>query len=771
MAPELPELAAALLTHSSEGIAVCDEQGTVTHWNAAMGRLSGTEPAVAIGQQILVLLPSLALADQGDPLQRIRTGETLPLRHRWLRSAIDGDEAVVTGHFGPLVAADGSVRGGVLTLSDLTEQVVTVEALSQSEARYRTLLNLIPDGIVVVKDGIITYANEALVSLHGAADASELVGRPALELVHPRSRASVAERLATALRTGTRGQLRRESFLRKDGSTVHAEVVGVPVRLGEREAVVAVLRDLTSQEEAAEHILHLHALAQTVLDSVAEGIVGVDLQGRIILVNRTGARLLGRNPEHLLGEDAHETLFVAPQRRSTPAESSSRLRATLHSGAVLRTDSTQLWRPDGTSFPVDLTVAPLQQEGTITGAVVTFQDIGPQRAAALALEREHLQLLTVINETPAAMAMFDAQMRYVAHSQGWAKELGIEGAPGSSLAGREHRLLMARRDPQWEQGVSMALTGTVVRHTEQMLLRADGTQQRYSWAATPWSSAGGHIGGIIVALQSVEELVAAREQAQAASRLKSEFLASTSHELRTPLNSIIGFTNRVIAHGSSGLDPRDAANLQIVLRNAKLLLALINDLLDLSKVEAGRMPLHCEPMDAQALAYEVVTLLQPQATERGLVLLLEEEAPTLPMVADQEKVRQILINLVNNAIKFTPEGGVTVRCRRTDSGRVHISVLDTGVGIPADQRERIFEPFHQVEGGLNRGGAGSGLGLTLCRQFARLMGGDIELSSLPGGGSAFTLELPIDGTSAEGSTGQAPMGLPRKGADQKVHSP
>jgi signal transduction histidine kinase len=237
-------------------------------------------------------------------------------------------------------------------------------------------------------------------------------------------------------------------------------------------------------------------------------------------------------------------------------------------------------------------------------------------------------------------------------------------------------------------------------------------------------------------------LEAAREAAEAASRAKSDFLARMSHELRTPLNSVIGFAGQLRRNKRGTLDDKDLVFVDRIASNGAHLLHLIDELLDLSRIEAGKLALAPERLDLGALTADVVASLEAQATERGLALSCDRPADEVPVVADPGRVRQVLLNLVGNALKFTPAGAVTVRVRSGADG-VTVAVADTGIGIPGDRLEAIFGAFEQAEGTTTRRFGGTGLGLAISRALAREMGGDVGVTSEQGSGSTFTLRLPL----------------------------
>jgi PAS domain S-box-containing protein len=245
------------------------------------------------------------------------------------------------------------------------------------------------------------------------------------------------------------------------------------------------------------------------------------------------------------------------------------------------------------------------------------------------------------------------------------------------------------------------------------------------------------------------ELAEAWDRAESADRIKSAFLATMSHELRTPLNSIIGFTGIMLQGLAGPLNAEQTKQMGMVQGSARHLLALINDVLDISKIEAGQLEIHAEPFDLRASLEKVTALVKPLADKKGLALRVVLPPDVEPAVNDRLRVEQVLINLLNNAIKFTERGEVMLTVEtepdmlRTPHSALRISVTDTGIGIKPEDMEKIFQPFRQIDSGLTRQHDGTGLGLTICRHLAELMGGEISAKSAWGEGSVFTFILPL----------------------------
>jgi signal transduction histidine kinase len=239
-----------------------------------------------------------------------------------------------------------------------------------------------------------------------------------------------------------------------------------------------------------------------------------------------------------------------------------------------------------------------------------------------------------------------------------------------------------------------------------------------------------------------EQLQEERERALAASKAKSDFLANMSHELRTPLNAIIGFSEVLMEPVFGELTEKQKSYVEDVLESGRHLLSLINDILDLAKIEAGKMELEPDMVDLQKLCQAALRLVSERASRHHIELSLDFEDRLKFVVADERKLKQLLFNLLSNAVKFTRDGGKVGVQASSEADSVLISVWDTGIGIPASEQEKIFHDFYQVDSSLVRSTEGTGLGLSLVKKIAELHGGKVWVESELGKGSQFFLRLP-----------------------------
>ena len=349
-------------------------------------------------------------------------------------------------------------------------------------------------------------------------------------------------------------------------------------------------------------------------------------------------------------------------------------------------------------------------------------------AAVLPVDRTEVleELLAV---APVVVVTTDAEGRVVA-AEG--DGLRLAGVGAEVLLGRR---LLAELPPGGElaRAVRGALAGRRSRGTH-----AAG-EREWEFSAVPRRCPRGTVDGVRILAFNVSERDA-RQRAERESEAKSRFLATVSHELRTPLNSILGFNQLLASPGFGELNDRQRRYVENMARSGNQLLSLVNELLDLAKVSSGAMEFDRRPVSARLVAATVVDATAPLASARGVSL---ELAPGVDatVIADERRLGQALLNLVGNAVKFTPDGGAVSVCVSVARRRVTIAVRDTGPGIAFEDRAHIFEEFRQLPSGAAAGG--SGLGLPLARQLVERMGGRLDLESELGAGSTFTITLPI----------------------------
>jgi PAS domain S-box-containing protein len=505
-----------------------------------------------------------------------------------------------------------------------------------------------------------------------------------------------------------------------------------------------------TSRQAAGGIAHetsdLYRLLVASIDEYA--IFALDPDGYILSWNAGAQRLKGYKADEIIGK--HFSIFYPPNQieRGFP---NFELREAARVGRF--EDEGLRVRKDGSRFWANVVITALRDpSGGLVGFAKVTRDLTERRRAeeTLRLSEERFRLL-VQGVKDYAIFMLDPG-GYVATWNAGAER--IKGYTDGEILGKHFSVFYTPEDlesgkPSRELEIA---TATGVYEEEGWRVRKDGSRFWANVVLTALWKPDGSLAGFAKVTRDLTDRRAAQERAieaarkaaasDEANRAKSEFLAAMSHELRTPLNAIGGYTDLLEMGVRGPVTQEQLDDLQRIKRSQQHLLGLINDILSFSRMEAGQITYEYSAVPLSSVIESVGHMIEPQAALKGIKLTLEACPPNVVAWADKTKVDQILLNLLSNAVKFTKEGAVALDCDWHDEQRVGITVSDTGVGIPSDQLERIFEPFVQVGRSLTGGSQGTGLGLAISRDLARAMGGDITVSSEIGKGSLFRLTLP-----------------------------
>ncbi|MBD2040002.1 PAS domain S-box protein [Microcoleus sp. FACHB-672] len=516
-----------------------------------------------------------------------------------------------------------------------------------------------------------------------------------------------------------------------------------------------VQRDITDRKLAEAALLESENKYRSVVNSLHEVIFQKDANGLWTFLNPAWTEITGFTVEESLGKNFIE--FIHPDDRQINLGHFESL-ITLQK-EVIRHEIRYLTKNGGCRWIEVQKRLNLTSDGTVLGVSGTLNDITDRKLIEQALEQERQQLRQIITNAPVAMAMFDTEMRYLAHSNQWVTDYQLEG---HSLMGRSHYEVLPHLSLSQIDIYQRALQGQVISKPEEMFERLDGSQMYLRWAVQPWYSSEGKVGGIVIVTQVIDELVEARESALEASRMKSQFLANMSHEIRTPMNGVLGMTDLLL---STPLNAEQQDFVRTLRVSGQNLLTLINDILDFSKLEAGEMRLETLDFDLNTCVEEVTDLLAAQANAKGLELftLVESDVPAA-LSGDASRLRQVLINLAGNALKFTSQGEVVIHVQRwgkeqeneetfsssPENVKLRFTVKDTGIGIAPADLDKLFQSFSQVDASTTRKYGGTGLGLVICKQLVELMGGEIGVESVEGGGSTFWFTATLEKQAASG---------------------
>jgi PAS domain S-box-containing protein len=627
----------------------------------------------------------------------------------------------------------------ICVYDDVTKRKQADVALRESEARYRQMLDVVPVAISAIIDGRIVYANSAAAELHGVHAAAELTGRLVVELYHPDDGPRVRQKRNEVLSGQKVGTIYDLRLNRSDGSVRYANSTGVRVVWDGKDAILAILDDMTERREHVEAMRQSEERYRTLVELMPDGVI-VSQAGKISFINSAGVRLCGGGrPEDLIGRPVLD--FVHPDWR----DAITRRMATKQPTSLPSIEHLRV-RLDGSSYWAEGTGSDAVWHGGL-GRLVVIRDITKFKESEAKLRDANHTLEAFIESSPVPIFRVDRNARVTLWNgaaervTGWTAAEAV-GNPVPYLAdGLEQ-----------ERGAMLKAATDVKRPIvrEAKRRRRDGTPVDYLTYAAPLINEHKEITGIVVQLIDItkrnrdeQALREAKEAAELANRTKSEFLANMSHELRTPLNAVIGFSELILSEmlGPLGSD-RYREYIRDIRQSGTHLLGLINDILDLSKIEAGKVELEEATFDPAEAIAATLRIIRERAQQRHIALAAPQIEPSTKLRADERKVKQILLNLLSNAVKFTPEGGsVTVSGEWRSDGLV-IAVSDTGIGIAPEDVPLALEPFRQISSAHNRSYEGTGLGLPLTKRLVELHGGTLEIDSTVGQGTTVRVQFP-----------------------------
>jgi PAS domain S-box-containing protein len=649
--------------------------------------------------------------------------------------------ALSSGHWVQLREYRTPDGGCVGIVTDVTGQKLAERALSDSEARHRRLVEQAPDLVAVVADGRLTYVNPAGARMLGAAPQT-LVGQAALALIHPDYAAVIDDGLEILLDERDWVPLK----LMGVAGVCDVELAALPFTPGRRRDIMLVARDITEIKRSAEAMLAREHRLRGIMNTVLDGIITVDAQGRIEDFNPAIERVFGYSREELMGQPVTLLMPESHARRHDQY-----VDAYIRTGhrTVLGIGREEMGkRKDGSLFPFELAISELRLGGRrlFTGVLRDITDRKQSEAALRASEERYALATAGTNE-----GIWDWD---IAADRLYASPRLCEmmGFPQDRLTRPDQWVDRIHGDDRqaYREALVAHLKGqTDTFSQEYRVQHPDGLRWIYhrglalrNEAGRPYRMAGS-IDDVTSRKQAEEALRAAKEQAEIANRAKTEFLANMSHELRTPLNAIIGFSELIQQElfGPVGERYKDYAH--NINDSGRHLLDVINDILDVSRIEAGRMELEAEPVQLRSVIDASLRLIQQRAYKNGLTLDCDFQDPLPVVCGEARRLKQVMLNLLSNAVKFTPEGGsVTVRVARGQDGGVTVAVVDTGIGMTPEDIPRALTPFVQVDSRLARRFEGTGLGLPLARAFMELHRGGLTITSEAGRGTTVTLRFP-----------------------------
>jgi PAS domain S-box-containing protein len=782
----------------NEGVMIFDAQARLKGVNVAAERLLGATfdqmRRNRVGDWKPVDVFGNVMDDDEIPISVVlATGE--PVRHALLgmRNPSTGDVRWLDVNCEPLRdAASGRVTGGLLSMTDVTQARRVEEALRISESTNRTLMDALADGVFVAQDYRFVYANRLLLEQLGY-QRDEFIGLPFYRVVAPGHLAVWSERFRGRVGTGEEPVRTYEvQFLRKDGGIAEFELVANRTTYQNAPAVLGVLHDIAERKRAAaelerhrdrlEELVHERTrelesavaariasenFAQTMTDHQPTLLAYVDRERRVQFANRAWLEWFGKTREQVLGRDGRESVGEVLLQ---PAEE---VIAKVLRGEAMGTPA-EMRGADGQVGNFWIYRLPDVLDGEIRGYFFIATDVTEMRRSERRLQELNAKLIQaesftrgIADNLPGRVAYWDSERRCRFANRVYCEWFGksldqVLGKTSVEIFGED-------RSPERAVFAHAALAGAPQKF-ESEETSADGRHGIWQVQYIPDIQRGDVRGYFVLAsditaakraqvdLQALNvELVAARDVAEDAAQAKSAFLANMSHEIRTPMNVIIGLTHLMLRDTH---DPVTSDRLTKVGDAAMHLLDIINDILDLSKIDAGKLVLAQVDFSVDALLARATALVTDGARRKGLALTVDRGDLPPALRGDALRLSQVLVNLLSNAVKFTASGSVVLRCDvLAHSGTdwtIRFAVQDTGVGISVEAQERLFTPFEQADGSTTRRFGGTGLGLSIARELAQLMDGSVGVESEFGRGSVFWFTARLQSASPQAQAAPTP---------------
>ncbi|MFN5513739.1 MAG: PAS domain S-box protein, partial [Cyanobacteriota bacterium] len=621
------------------------------------------------------------------------------------------------------------------------------QALEDSESRFRAIVDSVSDGIIVLDaQGDILFANPVAVVMFRRS-LEELIG---LQLGVPL----------------IRGRAFDLNIHRANGEMGVAECLVAPIQWQGEEASILCLRDATERKEIEERYAQENRFRRQIVENMVEGLcvcraIETFPYVEFVVWNPQMEQITGYSLEEINARGWYQSLYPDPDYQRRARERMERMRQ----GDNLQSEHWRITRKTGEKRIVSISTAAVFDPKGKVNILAVIQDITDRKQMEETLRWSEARYRSLMEQAGDAILLADPEGNIIEANQratelfGYSKEEFTRLHFSAFHAPEKLELYRGYFQEILEKG-SGAYPDIEIIRKDGAVVPADLSSSIIDWGDRRISQ------GIFRDVSerkeaerqlqaSYEQLALSNMQLERASRLKDEFLANMSHELRTPLNAVLGMSQGLEEEVLGPLTPKQKKAVSTIHSSGRHLLTLINDILDLSKIEAGKLELDLAPVRLQEMCQLCLQFVKQQAFKKQIALSTQLPSQTLYFQGDERRLRQALINLLNNAVKFTPDGGqvsLTVALNlETKPPSLDFEVRDTGIGISQEDQRRLFQPFVQIDSKLNRQYEGTGLGLALVKRLTELHGGRVSLTSEPGQGSRFTVSIPYVGVNSPAS--------------------
>jgi PAS domain S-box-containing protein len=734
------QILASIVDCSEDAIVSKSLDGTILSWNRGAEVMYGYSAEEVIGKPLSILIPD----DDREQFEKIHEAVmagTNVSHCEAIRIAKDGRRIAVSVSVGALRDEAGRVIGAAAIARDITEQKRFAEALQLREERFRTAFELAPFGMCLsARDRRLFQVNSTMCRMLGYSE-QELLHRTWDDISHPEDLAASCNAVADLNRPDAPPVSFEKRYVHKDGRIVWARVRVAIVRDDAAGSwhYITHIEDITERKQAKEALRRSEDKYRRLVDNLPDVIWSSDREGHTIYISSNVESVFGFTAEEIYSGGAD--LWFG-RIHAADVDRVRRAFEALFTNDVPFNEEYRVQRKDGEWIWVHDRASRTHISQGVQCTDGAFTDVTARRRAEEALVQSERRYRTLFERNLAGVFRARVDGSLVDCNEALLRILAYDSQQeirGLSPADMYY-------DPESGRlGIERLLRDRTRTNIDVCLRRKDGAPVWVLASASLIEEDGrpAFIEGTILDItdrkQAEEELRQAKEAAEEGSRAKSRFLANMSHEIRTPMNGVIGMTRLLL---SSGLNEDQRRYAEVARASGETLISLIDHILDLSKIEAGKMTLETADFDLRATLEGVVEMLAIQAHRKGLELtcLIASDTPSL-LRGDPGRLRQVLVNLAANAVKFTSQGEVSMRvepdCQDAHNATLRFTVSDTGIGIRKDVAAALFSPFVQADGSTTRKFGGTGLGLTISKQLAQMMGGSIGFDSQEGQGATF----------------------------------
>ena len=768
-----------LVEGMNEGALTVTPEGIILYCNQCFARMVNVPLERVTGS----LLTGWLLPAQHEEVQRLIKGGS----EKTARIEIDllrkDDEPLPAYLAASRLTANG-MQVVCLVVSDLSEQHKKEKKLRDSEEKYRGLMESLRSVVATLDhDGKFLFMNEIAAESLGGTPA-RLIGKSMRDLFPEPIASMQLNAIHEVFENNQPQEIESLSILQGQPRWFHISLQPLHDELGRPVMVLLHATDINELKIAQQELLRLNwtleqrvkertAEARDLYDQAPSGYHSLDTNGNFIEINLTELNWLGYTREELLGQPITRVL--------TPASAQyflEHFRTRIAQGSVQDMEL-QMLRKDGSSFPVTVNAIPLTGDGgRLVSTRSTVLDISLRKQVEAALLESSEQNRVLFEESPVAVVLLDPDGCIIRVNRAYETLVKM---PHAELLGKQARSL-ALITPEIANSLRRHLTerrdhDPTSITAEYMLTLSDGSRLEVESRISPFYLDGReHILVTTIDItpyKQAEELLRFSNTEMAhAMRMKDDFLANMSHELRTPLTGILGLAESMLERVGGQLNERQVEQVKAIDTSGRHLLSLINDILDLSKIESGKADLQLAEVEVGSVCQASLAFVREPAHKKGILLEYHCEPAFFQILADARRLKQILVNLLGNAVKFTPNGGrVSLEVAGDEAEAwVRFTVTDTGIGIAPEGIRQIFQPFTQVDSSLSRNYEGTGLGLAMVKKLVELHGGEVSVESEIGVGSRFTVAIPWRQPAAAAPEPQ-PAELPANRQPDKLAEP